>query len=219
MSDKVLKILEALTVAAELTGTDLSDTAKAAMTEDLAGYELQSVLDALNRCRRECKFRLTLADILERLDSGLPSADEVFGLLVEVYRDDALTAVVPEIALLAMGQGASGLLATGDKTGARMAFKSAYENFAGKLDLTAGVKWSVSRGHDRKQAETAIMEAVRRGRLSKEAAANLLPSEAAESRYMLETGKPLALEDKLKAKRHIGGILEMLQNKMVRRAV
>lgn len=212
---KNLQILEAIAVAAELVGTELSDVAKAAMVEELTVYPLADVLNALNRCRKELTGRLTLAAILQRLDTGLPSADEAFGLLVDGWKNDAITVVVPEIAMLAAGMGASGLYDNGDKTGARMAFKAAYEKLAADLDLSNGVKWTVSRGTDRANAETVIMEAVRLGRLPKEKAMALLPSEATESREFLLTGQVLSLEDKQRAKQHTGKLLSLLSSKII----
>ena len=196
---KALKILEAVAVAAELTGTELSDVAKSAIVEELAAYDLQTVLDALNRCRKELTGRLTLAAILQRLETGLPSADEAFGMLLEGWRNEDLTVVVPEIAMQAAGNGAYELFSANDKTGARMAFRESYERMAGGLDLAAGVKWVVSRGSDRNHATQAIMEAVRKGRLKQEQAAAYLPSEAVEERLMLTENRTLTLEEKQNA--------------------
>ena len=193
---KALQILEAVAVAAELTGTELSDVAKGAMVEELAAHDLQTVLNALNRCRKELTGRLTLAAILQRLETGLPSADEAFGMLLEGWRNEYLTVVVPEIAMQAAGNGAYELFAANDKTGARMAFRESYERMAGGLDLAAGVEWVVSRGSDRNHATLAIMEAVRKGRLKQERAAAYLPSEAAEERLMLTENRTLTLEEK-----------------------
>ena len=134
---KALQILEAVAVAAELTGTELSDVAKGAMVEELAAHDLQTVLNALNRCRKELTGRLTLAAILQRLETGLPSADEAFGMLLEGWRNEDLTVVVPEIAMQAAGNGAYELFAANDKTGARMAFRESYERMAGGLDPAA----------------------------------------------------------------------------------
>ena len=196
---KELAIIQALTVCAELTGTQLSDAAFDVMVDDLMAYEAQSVLAALNRCRRELTGRLTLAAVLQRLDTGLPSADEAFGMLVEGWRNEALTVVVPAIAMQAAGNGAYELFAVNDKTGARMAFRESYERMAGGLDLAAGVKWVVSRGSDRNHATQAIMEAVRKGRLKQEQAAAYLPSEAIEERLMLTENRTLTLEEKQNA--------------------
>ena len=155
LADKEIRIVEALAVCAELTGTQLSDAAMNAMVEDLLAYDTGTVLAALNRCRRELAGRLTLAAILQRLDTGLPSADEAFGLLAEGWRNEALTVVVPEIAMQAAGMGAFGLFQAGDKTGARMAFREAYVRLAADV---REARWTVSAGSDREQRTRAVTE-------------------------------------------------------------
>lgn len=194
---KELAIIQALTVCAELTGTQLSEAAFDVMVDDLMAYEAQSVLAALNRCRRELTGRLTLAAVLQRLDTGLPSADEAFGMLVEGWRNEALTVVVPAIAMQAAGNGAQELYFCGDKTGARMAFKGAYERLA--ADVQGKAAWFVSAGNDRDQRSAAVMAAVKAGRLEQEQAAAYLPSEAVEERLMLTENRTLTLEEKQNA--------------------
>ena len=141
-----------------------------------------------------------MADILQRIDTGLVSADEAFGILAGAWADERSTAVVPEIALLAMGQGAAELLAMGDKTGARMAFREAYERMADRLPAGAKVQWTVSAGTDKQQMAAAVCEAVGQGRLSHAEALPYLPAEAGRERAALlaeQTPKlpPLSRED------------------------
>lgn len=200
LAEKVEMLDKAVTVACEMTGTVWSDAAKAEVVKDLMPYAVQDVLNALNRCRRELKGRLTLADILQRIDTGLVSADEAFGILAGAWADERSTAVVPEIALLAMGQGAAELLAMGDKTGARMAFREAYERMADRLPAGAKVQWTVSAGTDKQQMAAAVCEAVGQGRLSHAEALPYLPAEAGRERAALlaeQTPKlpPLSRED------------------------
>lgn len=194
---KELAIIQALTVCAELTGTQLSEAAFDVMVDDLMAYEAQSVLAALNRCRRELTGRLTLAAVLQRLDTGLPSADEAFGMLVEGWRNEALTVVVPAIAMQAAGNGAQELYFGGDKTGARMAFREAYERLA--ADVQGKAAWFVSAGNDRDQRSAAVMAAVKAGRLEQQQAAAYLPIEAVEERLMLTENRTLTLEEKQNA--------------------
>lgn len=211
-ADKEIRIVEALAVCAELTGTQLSDAAMNAMVEDLLDYDTGTVLAALNRCRRELTGRLTLAAILQRLDNGLPSDDEAFGLLVEGWCNEALTVVVPEIALLAAGMGAFGLFQAGDKTGARMAFREAYTRLA--ADVRQAV-WTVSAGNDREQRIRAVEAAVRDGRLDARRAAGYLPSEAAEERLRLEN-RPLLPHEIEAGRAHSARLLALLADKIGR---
>ena len=212
------KIAQALAVCAELTGTVLTPAAFEVMLEDLSAYDVQMVLNALNRCRRELTGRLTLAAILQRMDCGLPTADEAFGLLAEAAKNEYLTVVIPEIALIAMGQGAQSLLELGDKTGARMAFRGAYERMVEEMRLRGEMgTWTVSSGLDKVQMETAIGEAVNQGKLSKPQALMLLPSDATEKRLEMQTGEMLSLEDKQKAQAKATQILQLLTAKKTNR--
>jgi hypothetical protein len=62
-----------------------------------------------------------------------------------------------------------------DRTGARMAFKSAYERILSGLPANAELKWYPSIGQDSARREDALNDAVKMGRLSGEHAAGLLP--------------------------------------------
>lgn len=212
LADKEIRIVEALAVCAELTGTQLSDAAMNAMVEDLLAYDTGTVLAALNRCRRELTGRLTLAAILQRLDTGLPSADEAFGLLAEGWRNEALTVVVPEIAMQAAGMGAFGLFQAGDKTGARMAFREAYVRLAADV---REARWTVSAGSDREQRTRAVEAAVRDGRLDAHRAAAYLPSEAAEARLRLEN-RPLLPHEIEAGRAYSARLLALLADKIGR---
>ncbi len=215
LAEKLEMLDKAVTVACEMTGTVWSDAVKAEVVKDLMLYGTQDVLDALNRCRRELTGRLTLAAILERLDTDFIYADEAFGLMVAAAQLVALTVVVPEIALQAMGMGAQGLLDMGDKTGARMAFKEAYNRLSGCLKAAGkNAEWSVSAGTDKLQMAAAVKDAVSRGRLSASHALHALPYEADEVRHELQTGEPLSLEHKQAARNHISQILALLEKKM-----
>lgn len=213
MKTDVEKILEAVSVTAELTGADLSENAKAAMVEELLPFGVVKSLDALNRCRRELTGRLTLAAVLQRIDTGLPSADEAWGLVSEGLRDERVTVVVPAIAQQAAAMGAAELLRNGDKTGARMAFKAAYEKLSGGLDLSGGVRWVVERGWDAEDAKTKITEAVRAGRLNKQAALQALPYQATDEREeVLNGSRPLCL-DRQAARARLADMSKMLAAK------
>lgn len=63
-----------------------------------------------------------------------------------------------------------------DRTGARMAFKSAYERILSGIPDDSALKWYPSIGIDAARREDALDEAVKMGRLSGEHAAGLLPA-------------------------------------------
>ena len=161
------RIAEAVAVVAELTGTELSTAAMRVMVEDLAEYPTTDVLAALQRCRRECRHRLTLADALERLPNQPPGPDGAWAIAVAARPwDEDATLVLPRAIFESFP-----FALWPDRVAARMAFKDAYPE---KLERY-GDEVFVSLGHNAQGRETAILDAVRRGLVSREAAIEKLP--------------------------------------------
>ena len=168
-------VLKAIAVTAELTGTELSAVALRVMESDLSAYPENSVLHALDRCRKELTGRLTLAAIIERLngDDGRPSADEAWALALDA-RNESLTVVWTDEARSAFSV-ARPVLDAGDKIGARMAFRDAYDRIV-RNNRASKVKanWTASLGWDSCQRETALKSAESRGLLPSAHVAALL---------------------------------------------
>jgi len=210
------KILEAITVTSELTGTVMSETAKAVMTEDLLAYPLPAVMHALTRCRKELTGRLSLAAVLERLQccDGRPGAEEAWGMIAAGLADERVSVVWSEEMALASAA-ASPLIQIGDKVGARMAFRETYERvMAEARESGLAPKWTLSAGTDRAGRESAIKTAVQAGRLPAAHAIALLPSESTEVRHELLTGHALSIEDKRRAAVALGKIQGLLAAKI-----
>src|SRR5512143_3188407 len=69
-------LLRAVMMTAELCGYPFSsDTVADVFLDDLAGYPEPQLLAALGRCRLEHKGRLTVADVLSRLEDGRPGVE------------------------------------------------------------------------------------------------------------------------------------------------
>lgn len=170
-------ILEGLAVVAEVTGTSLSKGTLQVMERELSRYEVPAVMRALERCMRELKHRLTLADVLERLQvaDGRPSADEAWAIALAGMDEGATVMLSDEIGS-AMGV-ARPIYEDGDAVGARMAFRAAYERIVTEA-RTAGtaVRWWPSLGHDSTRRELALRKAVDRGQLTPEQANRYLPA-------------------------------------------
>lgn len=165
-------LLQAIAVAAELTGTELSETAARVMASDLAQYPEDQVLGALTRVRREVKGKMTIKDVLDRLDDGRPGPEEAWA---SVPRDESLTVVWTEETIEAWGT-AQALIREGETVAARMAFLEAYRQRAqAARDAGRPVRWVVSMGSDAHGRETALLAAVERGQLSADHVAGLLP--------------------------------------------
>lgn len=171
------ELLEAVTVAAELTGTQLTDTAKAAMVEDLLAYPEQSVLAAVNRCRRELTGRLTLAAIIERIRSadGWPSANEAWATALR-YFDESETVILNDEMREACAT-VRPIIEAGDEVGARMAFRDTYERAVSNArEAGRRPQWVPSIGDDKEKRALALTEAVSRGMLDPSQIAGLLPA-------------------------------------------
>lgn len=185
MSTPSSKIIDAIAVTAELTGTMLSEAASRVMADDLSRYPEQQILTSLSRCRRELKGRLTIADIISRIDDGRPGVEEAWAM---VPKSEAETVVWTDEMRIAMRH-AGDLLDVGDAIGARMAFKESYLTLCQKArESLIPVNWTASLGWDKGGREGVLIEAVKQGRLPVEQAKQYLPhiSEALEGVPMIE---------------------------------
>ena len=156
-------LLTTLGATAEVMGTQLQPAALMLMAEDLSEFPLTDALTAIRRCRRELTGRLTLAAIIERIQSadGMPGADEAWALM---SRPESDTVIITEQMGEAM-QSARPLLAE-DHVAARMAFKDAYTRIVREArDKKIKPKWFVSMGMDKEGRAQPIAEAVRCGKL------------------------------------------------------
>lgn len=168
------ELLQALAVCAELTGTELSKAAVRVMAQDLSAYPLPQVLGALTRCRRELKGRMTIADILARLDDGRPAPEQAWAMVARLLNDENPTVVWTKEMAESFGVALS---LSDDPVAARMAFKESYAGACQKArDAGAAVSWTPSLGHDTKGREAPLIEAVRLGRIPLEHAQMLLPN-------------------------------------------
>ena len=170
-----IRITKALTATAEIIGTNFSEAALTVIVNDLASHPENDVLAALVRCRREVKYRLTLADILQRMPvSTAPNTvptdpDMAWELAVRLrgQRDESDTLVVPVAIMQAWP---SALWEKGDAVAARMAFKASYPS----RRIECGEKWQVSLGHDARRRESAVHEARKLGQITGDRAVQIL---------------------------------------------
>ena len=205
------KVIQAITVTAELTGTQLSANAAAVMAEDLLAYPLDKVLIAFERCRRELKGRLTLAAILDRIDDGWQSAEEAFNTLVAGWESEHLSILTTHTAMHA-AESASALFNAGDKYRAGLAFKTAYERIVSEKKAK-GIQpdWYVSAGLDKEQLAQLVTEAAATGKITNDYALALLP--AGEERMNIEAGNLLTDKQKEEGKARLGNLLNLITQK------
>lgn len=178
---------------------------------ELQAWPEARVIRAIERCRREVKHRLTLADIIERLhqDDGRPGAEEAWARCLPAF-DEAETAVLSSEMLEAMGA-ARPLLAERDKVAARMAFKEVYEKAV--LEARAKnrpLKWEISLGFAKAGRETVLRRAVEAQELTFEQARAYLPGHGEKQPAgLLEAfaEKPGESDDKSRAREALRGLI------------
>lgn len=167
-------VLEHLIATAEVCGTVLSPAAARLMVADLSPFEPEQVIGGLRRCRREVKGKLTLADILNRIDDGRPGPEEAFAMIPPPEDEDSTCVMTREMAL-AM-ESARHL---GDPIARRMAFREAYVRLVQQArERSESARWSVSLGHDSGSRAEVVADAVAKGRIGRYYAERLvgLPS-------------------------------------------
>lgn len=168
-------LIEALAATAEIMQAEVSPVALVVMAEDLQAYDQKLVMQAISLFRKE-SARFSLNGIIAQIEKLNPnrriSADEAWAMYPH---DEASSAVITNEIAEAMGI-AQPLLNEGDKVGARMAFKTAYERIT-ENNKANGIepKWFPSFGSDSTGREFAITEAVRLGRLPQSTIQTLLP--------------------------------------------
>ncbi|MCF7695263.1 MULTISPECIES: hypothetical protein [Mycetohabitans] len=166
-------LIQAVAATAELCGTNLSEAAAKMLVADLAAFDEQAVIVALSKCRREIKGRLTLAEILSRIDDGRPGPQEAWATLP---RDANATVMMTDEMAQAWGL-VRNLLSEGEQVAARMAFLEAYTRLVTDARNAAKpVRWFASLGLDKDEQRAVITRAVETGRLTPEHAKALLPA-------------------------------------------
>lgn len=166
------ELLQAIAVTAELTGTKLSEGAARVVSDQLSRFPHQQVLGALSRCQLELKGRLTLADVITRLNDGRPGPEEAWAMMPK----DEAASVVWTAEMAACSAVSRPLLEEGDPVAARMAFLECYRSSV-QAARNAGVEvcWTPSLGYDVGGRESALVEAARLNRLPHSQVQALLP--------------------------------------------
>ena len=164
------KVKAAVGTALEVTGTKMSDVAMLAIVSRLKDEDENAVLAALERCMTECKYRLTLADIMERLPghAGADAAWEEAMAFAKGFEDETITVITRRAIVESFP---IEVWKAGDRVGARMAFKERYPDKFREY----GDEPFVSPGHDAAQRAMVVHEAVERGVLPRAKAAHYLP--------------------------------------------
>jgi hypothetical protein len=168
-------LIEDLAAAAEVMGQEIRPAGLLAMSDDLMAYPLEVSRAALIRVRRECR-RLTLADILERIETadGRPLADEAWATaILALEESETFIWTLETQQAFAV---ARPLVEINDRVGARMAFRDAYARLVQAARARHDpVAWSPSLGWDVERRRAVLEIAVANGRLAASHAQGLLP--------------------------------------------
>lgn len=180
-------VVKALAVVCELTGTQFSAAAQAVILRQLGTYQPKQVIAALERCSVECRGRLSLADVVSRLDDGRPGAEEAWASFPKEESDAGCVTQEMSAAWGACHK----LYEDGDHVGARMAFKEAYarEVTKGRASSQSPV-WRVSPGFDKASTEAAAIEGLRKRLLTTGAALQYIAPENHENALFLAGAGP-----------------------------
>lgn len=165
MDDLNEQILEALAVTIALCGTAWSEPAtRAACLKLQRKYPVRAVLAALDRCQDECKGRLALGDIVERIEEGQadgwPGANEAWAAVGQAGEQETIVCVKEALKALESARP----LMDADAVAARMAFLEAYKRLVAQAKAEQRrPEWTVSLGHDPASRQRALLHAVERG--------------------------------------------------------
>lgn len=167
----------------------------------LARFDIATVragFDAHVSDPKNGRFVPTPADIIGQIEGiaakdGRPEADEAWALALKCI-DEMQTVVWTAEVAHAWGI-AKPVLDLGDKVGARMAFKAAYESAVENARAAREpIDWSVSLGFDEKARNAVISEAVALGRVSN----TLLEAPSGPVAGLLELSKARGCPDHIK---------------------
>ncbi|MER2526739.1 MAG: hypothetical protein ABTR07_02305 [Candidatus Competibacter denitrificans] len=161
------------------TGEDVAD-----WFELLAEFPLGIVATAFRRHLtdpQQGQYLPKPADVIRHLplprpeDDGRPSADEAWGILLRLVRDEAETGVLSD-EIREGWQACGPILDAGDEVGARRCFIDAYSRRVQRArERHEPVRWTVTLGTDRQLRQERVSEAIRLGRISTDHAQALLP--------------------------------------------
>lgn len=172
-SDKK-QFAELINICAANYGIQIDKPRIKALWGALTELPIHEVESAILAHIKSSKFFPNAADLLEHCQSAMAKhhigADEAWAIVLESF-DESKTVVMTDEILAAKSISQS-IWDDGDKIGARMAFKSAYERLS---KSASGVKWKISVGYDKEDRVRAINEAVRIGRISPEQGKKYLP--------------------------------------------
>jgi hypothetical protein len=167
-------LLTAIRAAAKSSHLPLGDADLWQLAEQLSAFPVEQVMSALRRCRREGCKRLTLNEVLSRVDDGRPGAEEAWLLVPKADADS--TVWTTEMAH-AFAYSVAALHDGAAVDEAKAAFKERYaELVAHARQVGIAPVWEARLGVDANGHEQALLTAVANGRISTATAVGLCPA-------------------------------------------
>jgi len=156
----VLNLKEVFLTMSEIYGKRLSEIQIALMLDDLSGYETPDILKALKRCRMELNRFPTVADIIQRIDTGHPTPNEAWAMLPKSESDSAVWTEPMRKSYEAVYD----LIASGDTIAARSAFLEIYDKMVKQALVTRSApRWKLTLGTDKSLRDKATIMAKQKG--------------------------------------------------------
>jgi len=169
MNEQIIEFFQLLDDACDAIGKPRkTESAKMLFIEVAGSYGIENLKGALMAHLRDPergRFVPTPADLIEKIQKALekdgrPTADEAFAIAVQM--DDEHITVVTNDEISQAWAVAREIMP--DRTGARMAFRSAYERLVSESrGANKPVKWFASLGHDKQGREVALPQVGSRG--------------------------------------------------------
>lgn len=121
----------------------------------------------------ECRGKLTVADILDRMPNGYPGPDEAWGICGPTLTDESRSVAWTDEMREAMGLAYA---LQDNAIAARKAFQEKYKELVARA-RSAGLRptWTFSPGTDKNDRVRVLTEAAQMGRLATEFAIKQLP--------------------------------------------
>jgi hypothetical protein len=214
----------ALMATAEVCGATFSEVAAELIVLDLERYADELLMMALARCRRELKHRLTLADIIERIDDGRPGAEEAWALIGSANEQATLVATeeawqAHAVVSLRKHPREPSLLES-DPIAARKAFLECYARLVAVARAQgAPPKWRASLGRDQAARLPALRLAVERGQMDPASAAALLPAHESDTLLLPARSAESMIEEGKQRTAEILAMLEVMNKRPVGKSI
>jgi hypothetical protein len=160
---------------ADYYGKEKSADAMMIYWQAMKPYDFDIVREIFNRHIQSSKFMPMVNELLDTLRSmdGRPEPEAAWSVLSACLNDEGKTVVWTEEMAQSFGV-ALGL--QNDRVAARMAFLESYKSLVSESRRNGvSVKWTPSLGHNLSGREGPLLDAVKKGRLTRQHVVELLP--------------------------------------------